>query len=275
MLAAGRPARTDPVVHRKLNSGWCDMSGKAAIVMENIRKTYDMGETRVFALRGVSLSIQEGEMVAVMGSSGSGKSTLLNLIGCLDRPTGGTYYLDGENVSDLNKVRLAKIRNKRIGFVFQGFNLLGNVSVRNNVLLPLVYSGTPKNEMEERVKEALAWVGLSQYINHYPGQMSGGQQQRVAIARALVNRPSLVLADEPTGALDSRTSVEIISVLQRLNSEKGITVVIVTHEKDIVQYCRRLIILKDGRIIEDTPVTNPGSAAADLEALAEEAGAVG
>jgi putative ABC transport system ATP-binding protein len=251
------------------------MSGKAAIVMENIKKIYDMGETRVFALRGVSLSIQEGEMVAVMGSSGSGKSTLLNLIGCLDRPTRGAYYLDGENVSDLNKVRLAKIRNKRIGFVFQGFNLLGNASVRDNVLLPLVYAGTPKKEMEERVKEALAWVGLSQYINHYPGQMSGGQQQRVAIARALVNGPSLVLADEPTGALDSRTSVEIISVLQRLNSEKGITVVIVTHEKEIAQYCRRLIILKDGRIIEDTPVTNPGSAAADLEALAEEAGAVG
>ncbi|MFX4262810.1 ABC transporter ATP-binding protein [Pelotomaculum propionicicum] len=250
------------------------MSGKAAIVMENIKKTYDMGETQVFALRGVSLSVQEGEMAAIMGSSGSGKSTLLNLIGCLDRPTEGTYYLDGDNVSDLDKDQLAKIRNKRLGFVFQGFNLLGKVSVCDNVLLPLVYAGTPKHEMEERVKEALAWVGLSQYINHYPGQMSGGQQQRVAIARALVNGPSLILADEPTGALDSRTSVEIISVLQRLNSEKGITVIIVTHEKEIAQYCRRLIILRDGRIIEDTPVTNTGSAAADLAALPEEAGAV-
>lgn len=246
------------------------MSGKAAIVMENIKKIYEMGETQVFALRGVSLTVQEGEMVAIMGASGSGKSTLLNLIGCLDRPTEGAYYLDGENVSDLDKDQLAKIRNKRLGFVFQGFNLLGKVSVRDNVMLPLVYAGTPKSEIEERVKESLAWVGLSQYINHYPGQMSGGQQQRVAIARALVNAPSLVLADEPTGALDSRTSVEIISVLQRLNTEKGITVIIVTHEKEIADYCRRLVVLKDGHIIEDTPVANPANAAADLAALPAE-----
>ncbi len=251
------------------------MSGKTVIAMENIRKTYDLGETRVFALRGVSLTIQEGEMTAIMGASGSGKSTLLNLIGCLDRPTGGAYYLDGDNVSDLSKDRLAKIRNKRIGFVFQGFNLLGKISVRDNVLLPLVYAGASKNEMEERVKESLAWVGLPQYTNHYPGQMSGGQQQRVAIARALVNSPSLILADEPTGALDSRTSVEIIAVLQRLNAEKGITVVIVTHEKEIANYCRRLIVLKDGHIIDDTPVANPGSAAADLAALPEKTGAAG
>jgi putative ABC transport system ATP-binding protein len=250
------------------------MSGKAAIVMEDIRKTYDMGETQVFALRGVSLTIQVGEMVAIMGSSGSGKSTLLNLIGCLDRPTEGTYCLDGENVSDLDKDQLASIRNKRLGFVFQGFNLLGKVSVMGNVQLPLIYAGTPKKEMEDRVKEALAWVGLSQYINHYPAQMSGGQQQRVAIARALVNGPALILADEPTGALDSRTSVEIISVLQRLNTEKGITVVMVTHEKEIARYCRRLVILKDGRIIEDTPVADPGNAAADLAALPVEVEAV-
>lgn len=250
------------------------MSGKAAIVMENIKKIYEMGETQVFALRGVSLTVQEGEMVAIMGASGSGKSTLLNLIGCLDRPTEGAYYLDGENVSDLDKDQLAKIRNKRLGFVFQGFNLLGKVSVRDNVMLPLVYAGTPKSEIEERVKESLAWVGLSQYINHYPGQMSGGQQQRVAIARALVNTPSLVLADEPTGALDSRTSVEIISVLQRLNTEKGITVIIVTHEKEIADYCRRLVVLKDGHIIEDTPVANPADAAADLAAMPAEVEAV-
>lgn len=250
------------------------MSGNAAIVMENIKKIYDMGETQVFALRGVSLTVQEGEMVAIMGASGSGKSTLLNLIGCLDRPTEGAYYLDGENVSDLDKDQLAKIRNKRLGFVFQGFNLLGKVSVRDNVMLPLVYAGTPKSEIEERVKESLAWVGLSQYINHYPGQMSGGQQQRVAIARALVNAPSLVLADEPTGALDSRTSVEIISVLQRLNTEKGITVIIVTHEKEIADYCRRLVVLKDGHVIEDTPVANPADAAADLAALPAEVEAV-
>lgn len=250
------------------------MSGKAAIVMENIKKIYEMGETQVFALRGVSLTVQEGEMVAIMGASGSGKSTLLNLIGCLDRPTEGAYYLDGENVSDLDKDQLAKIRNKRLGFVFQGFNLLGKVSVRDNVMLPLVYAGTPKSEIEDRVKESLAWVGLSQYINHYPGQMSGGQQQRVAIARALVNTPSLVLADEPTGALDSRTSVEIISVLQRLNTEKGITVIIVTHEKEIADYCRRLVVLKDGHIIEDTPVANPADAAADLAAMPAEVEAV-
>ena len=220
------------------------MSGKTAIMMEDIRKTYDMGETQVFALRGVTLTIQEGEMVAIMGSSGSGKSTLLNLIGCLDRPTEGTYFLDGENVSDLDKDQLAHIRNKRIGFVFQGFNLLGRVSVMANMQLPLIYAGVGKKEMEERVKEALDWVGLSQYIDHYPNQMSGGQQQRVAIARALVNRPSLILADEPTGALDSRTSVEIISVLQRLNIEKNMTVIMVTHEKDIAHYCRRLIVIK-------------------------------
>lgn len=250
------------------------MSGNAAIVMENIKKIYEMGETQVFALRGVSLTVQEGEMVAIMGASGSGKSTLLNLIGCLDRPTEGAYYLDGENVSDLDKDQLAKIRNKRLGFVFQGFNLLGKVSVRDNVMLPLVYAGTPKSEIEERVKESLAWVGLSQYINHYPGQMSGGQQQRVAIARALVNTPSLVLADEPTGALDSRTSVEIIAVLQRLNTEKGITVIIVTHEKEIADYCRRLVVLKDGHIIEDTPVANPADAAADLAAMPAEVEAV-
>ncbi len=250
------------------------MSGNAAIVMENIKKIYEMGETQVFALRGVSLTVQEGEMVAIMGASGSGKSTLLNLIGCLDRPTEGAYYLDGENVSDLDKDQLAKIRNKRLGFVFQGFNLLGKVSVRDNVMLPLVYAGTLKSEIEERVKESLAWVGLSQYINHYPGQMSGGQQQRVAIARALVNTPSLVLADEPTGALDSRTSVEIIAVLQRLNTEKGITVIIVTHEKEIADYCRRLVVLKDGHIIEDTPVANPADAAADLAAMPAEVEAV-
>jgi putative ABC transport system ATP-binding protein len=250
------------------------MSGKTAIMMEDIRKTYDMGATQVFALRGVTLTIQEGEMVAIMGSSGSGKSTLLNLIGCLDRPTEGTYLLDGENVSDLDKDQLAHIRNKRIGFVFQGFNLLGRVSVMANMQLPLIYAGVGKKEMEERVKEALDWVGLSQYIDHYPNQMSGGQQQRVAIARALVNNPSLILADEPTGALDSRTSVEIISVLQRLNIEKSMTVIMVTHEKDIANYCRRLIVLKDGRVTDDTPVLNPGNAAADLAALPAEVGAV-
>ncbi len=246
------------------------MSGKTAIVLENVKKVYNLGETQIFALRGINLAIQEGEMVAVMGSSGSGKSTLLNILGCLDKSTAGTYYLGGENVSRLDKNQLALIRNKRIGFVFQGFNLLGRVSVLANVQLPLVYAGVEKNEMAERAKEALNWVGLSAYLHHYPAQMSGGQQQRVAIARALVNNPSLILADEPTGALDSRTSIEIISVIQRLYLEKGITVVIVTHEKEISLYCRRLINLRDGRMIDDTPVLNYRNAAEDLAALPEE-----
>ncbi len=249
------------------------MSGKTAIVLENVKKIYQLGETRVFALQGINLTIREGEMVAVMGSSGSGKSTLLNIIGCLDKPTAGIYYLGGENVSQLDKSRLAYIRNKRIGFVFQGFNLLGRATVLANVQLPLVYAGAGKKEMAERAREALAWVGLSDYLEHYPAQMSGGQQQRVAIARALVNNPSLILADEPTGALDSKTSIEIISVIQRLYLEMGITVIIVTHERDISLYCRRLIKLKDGRVTEDAPVMNHRNAAEDLAALPEERGA--
>ncbi len=248
------------------------MSGKTAIVMENIKKVYKMGETELHALKGISLAIQNGEMVAIMGSSGSGKSTLLNILGCLDKPTGGTYYLDNEDVSQLEKDQLAAIRSKRIGFVFQGFNLLGNVSVLDNTQLPMIYAGVGKTEMINRAKEALDWVGLSEYINHHPGQMSGGQQQRVAIARALVNNPSLILADEPTGALDSKTSVEIISVIQRLNLEKGITVVMVTHDKDIALYCRRLINIKDGKLISDTPVLNQRNAAEDLAALVQERG---
>jgi putative ABC transport system ATP-binding protein len=249
------------------------VSGKTAIVLENVKKIYQLGETRVFALQGINLTIREGEMVAVMGSSGSGKSTLLNIIGCLDKPTAGIYYLGGENVSQLDKSRLAYIRNKRIGFVFQGFNLLGRATVLANVQLPLVYAGAGKKEMAERAREALAWVGLSDYLEHYPAQMSGGQQQRVAIARALVNNPSLILADEPTGALDSKTSIEIISVIQRLYLEMGITVIIVTHERDISLYCRRLIKLKDGRVTEDAPVMNHRNAAEDLAALPEERGA--
>ncbi|HOV79481.1 MAG TPA: ABC transporter ATP-binding protein [Bacillota bacterium] len=240
---------------------------KKAVVLENISKVYKMGENRVPALKGVSLSVRQGEMVAVMGASGSGKSTLLNIIGCLDKATEGTYYLDGENVSELDKTRLASIRNKKIGFVFQGFNLLGRMSVLANVQLPLVYAGWEKEAMEARAREALNWVGLPDYANHYPNQMSGGQQQRVAIARALVNNPSLILADEPTGALDSKTGLEIVSVIQRLNEEKGITVVMVTHEKDISLYCRRIIMLKDGRITEDAPVLHQRNAAEDLAGL--------
>jgi putative ABC transport system ATP-binding protein len=250
------------------------MPDKTTIELKDIRKTYTMGETQVYALRGIDLTIKQGEMVAVMGASGSGKSTFLNIVGCLDKPTRGTYYLDGENVSELDKDQLAEIRNKKLGFVFQGFNLLGRATVEANVELPMIYAGVEKKEMAARAKDALQWVGLSKYLHHYPNQMSGGQQQRVAIARALVNNPSLILADEPTGALDSRTSIEIVAVIQRLNQEKGITVVMVTHEKDIAQYCKRLVTIKDGHIIEDAPVLNQRSAAEDLAALPAEAEAV-
>lgn len=242
------------------------MPEKAAVQLESVKKVYLMGETRVFALKGIDLTISHGEMVAIMGASGSGKSTLLNIIGCLDRPTEGKYFFDGEDVSNLDKNKLASIRNKKIGFVFQGFNLLGRVNALSNVQLPLIYAGAEKKEMENRAREALDWVGLSGYLSHYPGQMSGGQQQRVAIARALVNRPALILADEPTGALDSKTSAEIISVIQRLNKEKGITVVMVTHERDISLYCRRLIRLKDGLVVDDSPVPDQRDAAEDLAA---------
>jgi ABC-type antimicrobial peptide transport system, ATPase component len=246
------------------------MAEKTTIRLENIKKDYLVGETVVHAARGIDLTVEEGEMVAIMGSSGSGKSTLLNIIGCLDRPSEGAYHLDGKDIAKLDKKQLAAIRNKKIGFVFQDFNLLGKMTVRANIQLPLVYAGTDGKEMDERALEALNWVGLSSYLDHYPNQMSGGQQQRVAIARALVNNPSLILADEPTGALDSRTSVEIMSVIQRLNLEKGITVIIVTHEEEIAHYCRRLIKLKDGRVVSDAPVLNTRSAAQDLEAYPKE-----
>lgn len=250
------------------------MPDKTTIELKDIRKTYIMGETQIHALRGIDLTIKEGEMVAVMGASGSGKSTFLNIVGCLDKPTRGTYTLDGENVSALDKDQLAVIRNKKLGFVFQGFNLLGRATVEANVELPMIYAGMDKKEMAARAKDALLWVGLSQYLHHYPNQMSGGQQQRVAIARALVNNPSLILADEPTGALDSRTSIEIVAVMQRLNQEKGITVVIVTHDQEVAFYCKRLVKIKDGHIIEDAPVLNPRNAAEDLAALPVEAEAL-
>jgi putative ABC transport system ATP-binding protein len=221
------------------------------IRLENVHKIYDLGEVQVQALRGVSLSIHKGEFVAIMGSSGSGKSTLMNILGCLDRPTRGRYFLDGVDVSQMSKQELARIRNRKLGFVFQQFNLLSRTSAAENVELPTIYAGITPEERKSRAAEALARVGLTDRAGHFPSQLSGGQQQRVAIARALVNRPQILLADEPTGNLDSRTSVEIMQILQQLNDEQGLTIVLVTHEHDIVQYARRALEFRDGRIRRD------------------------
>ena len=226
------------------------------IRLEHVFKVYDLGEVQVQALRGVSLSVHKGEFVAVMGSSGSGKSTLMNILGCLDRPTRGQYYLDGVDVSHMTKQELARIRNRKLGFVFQQFNLLSRTSAMENVELPTIYAGITPDERKTRAAEALARVGLAERAHHYPSQLSGGQQQRVAIARALVNRPQILLADEPTGNLDSRTSVEIMEILQQLNDEQGLTIVLVTHEHDIVQYARRWLEFRDGRIRRDQMVAD-------------------
>jgi putative ABC transport system ATP-binding protein len=221
------------------------------IRVEDLYKTYRMGDVEVPALRGVNLSIERGEFVAVMGSSGSGKSTLMNIIGCLDRPTNGRYFLEGEEVGSLSRDDWAHIRNKRIGFVFQGFNLLSRTSAVENVELPMMYNGFAGKQRRMRALEVLSLVGLEQRIDHMPNQLSGGQQQRVAIARALVNQPSLILADEPTGNLDSATSAEIMTLFQRLNSEQEITIVLVTHEHDIAQYAQRRVMFRDGVIVSD------------------------
>ena len=222
------------------------------IRLEGVHKVYDLGEVQVPALRGVSLEIRAGEFVAVMGASGSGKSTLMNILGCLDRPTRGRYYLDGTDVSQLSKVELARIRNRQLGFVFQQFNLLARTSALENVELPTIYAGITPEERDRRAQEALARVGLADRAHHFPSQLSGGQQQRVAIARALVNHPSILLADEPTGNLDSHTAVEIMEILQRLNEEEGLTVVLVTHEHDIAQYTKRALEFRDGKLQRDS-----------------------
>ncbi len=227
----------------------------AVLKLADVHKTYQTGEVEVLAVRGVTLEIGKGEFVAVMGASGSGKSTLMNIIGCLDRPTTGQYFLDGEDVSQLDCDTLADIRNRKLGFVFQGFNLLSRTSALENVELPMLYTHDhlTGSAQRERALRALEVVGLTDRADHYPNQLSGGQQQRVAIARALVNDPAVLLADEPTGNLDTRTSIELMGVFQQLN-EAGMTIVMVTHELDIAAYSRRNIVMRDGQIISDKPV---------------------
>jgi len=241
------------------------------IKLEDFRKTYRNGSLEVHAVRGVTLAIQPGEFVAIMGASGSGKSTMMNTIGCLDRPTGGRYLLDGVNTSDLDRDDLADLRNQKLGFVFQGFNLLSRTSALENVELPMLYArpSVPPRLQRERALKALEMVGLQDRGDHHPNQLSGGQQQRVAIARALVNQPKVLLADEPTGNLDSRTSIEIMGVFQSLN-EQGITVVMVTHELDIARFAKRTIIMRDGLVVNDKLVEQRNSAVEEIGKLDRE-----
>jgi putative ABC transport system ATP-binding protein len=243
------------------------MAADALIALDHVHKTYQMGEVEIHALRGVSIQIHPGEFVAIMGASGSGKSTTMNIIGCLDRPTRGHYFLEGQDVSTLSKDELADIRNRKIGFVFQSFNLLGRTSALENVELPMLYLGVRTHERISRAKQALELVGLKERMKNMPNQLSGGQQQRVAIARSLVNNPSMILADEPTGNLDSRTSIEVMDVFQRLNHERGMTVTLVTHEPDIARYASRVIVFKDGRINRDYQVEKRRSAAEELDSM--------
>ena len=240
----------------------------AVIKLTDIHKIYHTGEVDVHAVRGVSLDIQPGEFVAIMGSSGSGKSTLMNMIGCLDRPTNGNYFLDGLDVSTLDRDQRAKIRNDKIGFVFQGFNLLSRTTALENVEMPMLYNNqrVSSAEQKERAEKSLALVGLADRADHKPNQLSGGQQQRVAIARALVNQPSLLLADEPTGNLDSQTSIEIMGVFQKLN-DAGITIIMVTHELDVARYTKRMIILRDGKVLTDEKVADRFIAENELKNL--------
>ncbi len=252
-----------------------EANGHPVIRLDEMSKTYHTGEVDVHAVRGVSLTVKPGEFLAIMGASGSGKSTMMNIIGCLDRPTSGRYLLDGVDVNDLNRDELALLRNQKIGFVFQGFNLLSRTSALENVELPMLYNrdGMSSREQRERGLKALEMVGLSDRADHHPNQLSGGQQQRVAIARSLVNEPKLLLADEPTGNLDSHTSIEIMGIFQKLNRQ-GMTVVMVTHELDIARYTMRNVVMRDGRIVGDLTVGNRLDAADELGKLRAEQQAI-
>jgi putative ABC transport system ATP-binding protein len=240
----------------------------ALIEVEGLGKIYQTGEVAVEALRGVSVTIESGEFVAIMGPSGSGKSTFMHILGCLDRPTSGVYRLDGKSVGEMTRDQLAQLRNKKLGFVFQTFNLLARTSALENIELPLLYNGATAKERHTRARMRLEQVGLKGREHHHPNQLSGGQQQRVAIARALINDPPIILADEPTGNLDSRTSVEIMAIFQQLNRQHGITVILVTHEHDVAAYTSRMIHFRDGRIVNDERVAAPRDAATEVAALA-------
>jgi putative ABC transport system ATP-binding protein len=246
------------------------------IGVRSLVKTYVVGEMEVRALRGVNLDVERGEFIAVTGPSGSGKSTFMHIVGCLDRPTSGQYFLDGQDVSRMSKDALAAVRNNKIGFVFQGFNLLSRTSALDNVELPLLYgSGLKAAERHKRAIEVLSAVGLGNRADHHPNQLSGGQQQRVAIARALINNPSILLADEPTGNLDTRTSIEVMDIFQRLNRERGITVVLITHEMDIAEYGTRIVTFRDGQVVADRAVARRRLAQEELAALPPPVEAVG
>ncbi len=235
----------------------------AVIEIKNIRKIYQMGDIEVRALRGVSLEVNQGEMLSIMGPSGSGKSTLMNILGCLDQPTSGEYYLDGEDVSRMSDDELALVRNQRVGFVFQNFNLLSRTSALDNVQLPLVYAGMPAKERRARASEVLEMVGLGDRLEHHPNELSGGQQQRVAIARALVKIPSIIVADEPTGNLDSQSGAEVMAILQKLNQEQGITIILVTHDPNIGHHTQRVFHLFDGQIDREEYIMDPHQAQTD------------